>query len=107
MIRLLHLLFRKAPTGVTVVVVAAMVVLFGYVTLTGHRWAGQDVEIERALDAKYAVAIGYERIATGRWSRHRREFVFVDGQRRRDCQVRGEDDPVLTCRRNPQPTLAE
>ncbi len=103
MIGLVRLLHRNAPSWVAALVVAALVVLLGSSILSGRRWAAQDAEIEQALDAKYAESIGYERITTGRWSRNRREFVFVDGQRRRDCEVRGSD-PVLVCSRDPQPT---
>lgn len=106
MIRLLHLLRRHAAPWVTVLVVTALVVLLGYAVISGRRWADQDVGIERALDAKYAESISYERITTGRWSRNRREFVFIDGRRRRDCSVRGDEDPVLVCSRDPQPTPA-
>jgi hypothetical protein len=105
-IRLLRLLRRNAPQWVTVLVVTTLVVLLGSAIVSGRRWAGQDDEIERALDAKYAESIAYERITTGRWSRNRREFVFIDGRRRRDCSVRDEDDPVLVCSRDPQPTPA-
>ena len=102
---LVRALARSAPSWVTLLVVTGLVVLLGASILSGRRWAGEDAAIEQALDAKYAESIAYERITTGRWSRHRREFVFVDGQRRRDCRVRGgADDPVLACERDPQPT---
>ena len=104
MIGLIRMLSRTASPWVAVLVTTVLVVLLGYAIISGRRWAGQDAEIERALDAKYAESIGYERITTGRWSRNRREFVFVDGQRRRDCSVRGDDDPVLVCERHPRPT---
>lgn len=101
---MLRLLSRKAPSWVAVLVATALVCLLGYTMLTGRGWAGRDTAIEEQLDAKYAESISYERITTGRWGRHRREFVFIDGQRRRDCHVRDDDAPVLVCSRDPQPT---